>query len=68
VRAYIIRRLLILIPTLFIVSLMIFFMVRFIPGDIVDAGVLGSSSHRLRTQRKGRGRIPSPSFISQAVL
>ncbi|MBA7483850.1 Glutathione transport system permease protein GsiC [subsurface metagenome] len=28
-----------MIPTLFIVSLMIFFMVRFIPGDIVDARV-----------------------------
>jgi len=36
-RAYIIRRLLILIPTLFVVTLVIFFVVRLIPGDIIDA-------------------------------
>ncbi len=36
-RAYIIRRLLILIPTLLLVSLIIFFVVLLIPGDIIDA-------------------------------
>ena len=36
-RAYIIRRLLLIIPTLFLVSLIIFFLVRLIPGDVVDA-------------------------------
>jgi len=36
-RAYIIRRLLLIIPTLFVVSLLIFFLVRLIPGDIIDA-------------------------------
>ncbi len=36
-RAYIIRRLLIMIPTLFLVTLMIFFMVRLVPGDLIDA-------------------------------
>ncbi|MBA7481024.1 Dipeptide transport system permease protein DppB [subsurface metagenome] len=36
-RAYIIRRLLLLIPTMFIVTLIIFFLVRLIPGDIIDA-------------------------------
>jgi len=35
-RAYIIRRLLLMIPTLFIVSLIVFFTVRLIPGDIID--------------------------------
>ncbi len=35
-RAYIIRRLLIMIPTMWIVSLIVFLMMRFIPGDIVD--------------------------------
>ena len=35
--AYVIRRLLIMIPTLLLVSLIIFFVVRFIPGDIIDA-------------------------------
>ena len=36
-RAYIIRRILLIIPTLFILSLLVFFSVRFIPGDVVDA-------------------------------
>ena len=35
-REYLIRRLLLAIPTLFIVSLIVFFMIRLIPGDIVD--------------------------------
>ena len=35
-RAYIIRRLLLIIPTLFILSLLVFLSVRFIPGDIID--------------------------------
>jgi len=36
-RAYIIRRLLILIPTLLLVSLLIFFLMRLMPGDVIDA-------------------------------
>ena len=36
-RTYIIRRLLLLIPTLFIVSGMVFLLTRLIPGDIIDA-------------------------------
>ena len=36
-RAYIIRRLLLIIPTLLIVTILIFFLVRLIPGDIIDA-------------------------------
>ena len=39
-RAYIIRRLLLLIPTLFILSILVFLSVRFIPGDVMDAMVL----------------------------
>ena len=35
-RAYIIRRLLLMIPTLFILTLLVFLAVRFIPGDIID--------------------------------
>ena len=35
-RAYMIRRLLLIIPTLFILTLLVFFAVRFIPGDIID--------------------------------
>ena len=36
-RAYIIRRLLLIIPTLFILSILVFLSVRFIPGDVIDA-------------------------------
>ncbi len=36
-RAYIIRRLLLIIPTLLILSALVFLSVRFIPGDIIDA-------------------------------
>ena len=35
-RAYIIRRLLLVIPTLFILSVLVFLSVRFIPGDVID--------------------------------
>ena len=36
-RAYIVRRLLILIPTLFLITFIVFFLVNLIPGDIIDA-------------------------------
>ena len=39
-RAYIIRRLLLIIPTLFILTILVFLSVRFIPGDVVDAMVI----------------------------
>ena len=35
-RAHMIRRLLLVIPTLFILSILIFLSVRFIPGDVID--------------------------------
>ena len=35
-RAYIIRRLLLIVPTLFILSILVFLSVRFIPGDAID--------------------------------
>ena len=38
-RAYVIRRLLLVIPTLFILSVLVFLSARFIPGDIVDTMV-----------------------------
>ena len=38
-RAYIIRRLLLIIPTLFILTWLVFLSVRFIPGDTVDTMV-----------------------------
>ena len=38
-RAYIIRRVLLIIPTLFILTVLVFLSVRFIPGDVIDAMV-----------------------------
>jgi len=35
-RAYLIRRLLLIIPTLFIVTVIVFMLVRFIPGDVLE--------------------------------
>ncbi len=35
-RAYIIRRLLLVIPTMFLVSIIIFFLMRILPGNIID--------------------------------
>ena len=35
-RAYVIRRLLLLIPTLWIVTVFVFLLVRFLPGDVLD--------------------------------
>ena len=36
-RNYIIRRILLMIPTLFIVSIIIFIIIRLVPGDVIDA-------------------------------
>ena len=38
-KAYIIRRLLLVLPTLFILSILVFLSVRFIPGDVIDVMV-----------------------------
>ncbi len=43
-RAYIIRRLLLMIPTLFLVSLIVFFIIRLIPGSIIDMIVAEAQS------------------------
>ena len=36
-RTYIIRRVLLMVPTLFLVSLIVFFLIRLTPGDAIDA-------------------------------
>ena len=48
-RAYIIRRLLLIFPTVFILSILVFLSVRFIPGDVIDVlqGRLGAESGEL---------------------
>jgi len=44
VRAYVIRRLVLIIPTLFLATLIVFFMVRLIPGSIIDLMVAEQQS------------------------
>ena len=55
-RAYIIRRLLLIIPTLLILSLIVFFSVRFIPGDAIDA-MLGSVDFAAEVDRPALERM-----------
>ena len=47
-RAYIIRRLLLIIPSLFILSILVFLSVRFIPGDVIDV---------MQSRIEGPGRL-----------
>ena len=54
--AYIIRRLLLIIPTMFILTILVFLSVRFLPGDIVDKmmvelGQAGASLDRAAMER-----------------
>ena len=55
-RAYIIRRLLLVIPTLLILSLIVFFSVRLIPGDTIDA-MLGSQDFGAEGDREALERM-----------
>ena len=51
-RVYLIRRLLLIIPTLFILTILVFLMVRFIPGDVIDAMVLRMDTSTGRIDRE----------------
>ena len=55
-RGYIIRRLLLVIPTLFILSIIVFFSVRFIPGDTIDA-MLGTVDFSAEVDREALERM-----------
>jgi len=41
-RTYIIRRLLLMIPTMIVVSIVAFFTIRFIPGNVVEINIFRS--------------------------
>ncbi|MBA7500453.1 Glutathione transport system permease protein GsiC [subsurface metagenome] len=49
-RAYIIRRLLLAIPTMIIVSLVVFLLIRLMPGDVIDAIVANMSRMGVTTE------------------
>ena len=55
-RAYIIRRFLLIIPTLFILTILIFLSVRFIPGDTIDA-LLGNVEFMVDVDREALERM-----------
>ena len=55
-RAYIIRRLLLILPTLLILSIIVFFSVRFIPGDVIDS-MLGSVDFGAEVDREAIERM-----------
>ena len=55
-RAYIIRRLLLIIPTLFILTILVFLSVRFIPGDVIDA-MLGKVEFLVDVDREALERM-----------
>ena len=65
-RTYIIRRILLLVPTLFLVTIIVFAVVRMIPGDVIDAMMsemaqLGTTVDReLITAPRGSGNTPQP--------
>ena len=50
-RAYIIRRLLLIIPTLFLLTLGIFFLVHLIPGNLVDAMLSKPGASEIKLDR-----------------
>ena len=60
-RAYVIRRVLLVIPTLFIVTLLVFLSVRFIPGDIIDVMTA-------RMTFSGSGSIDEEALIIPALI
>ncbi len=53
-RSYIIRRLLLIVPTVLVVSVMVFISIRLVPGDVIDQMVL---------QHGGGGSVPTVSDI-----
>ena len=55
-KVYIIRRLLLIIPTLLMLSIMVFFSVRFIPGDVIDS-MLGKTELMVDVDREALERM-----------
>ena len=56
-RAYIIRRLLLIIPTLFILSILVFLSVRFIPSDVIDVMQAGMEGQLIEIDREAMERM-----------
>ena len=50
-RAYTIRRLLLIVPTLFVLTILVFLSVRFLPGDVIAAMHKAGWKWRVATPR-----------------
>ena len=65
-QAYIIRRVLLIVPTIFVASLIVFFAIRFIPGDIVsrmaaqNVGTFDDATEEAVRQRLG---LDVPNYV-----
>lgn len=64
-QAYIIRRLLALIPTLFFASLIVFSVVRMIPGDIIDMML---SQNDISADKKSREQLEAALGLDQPLI
>ena len=56
-RTYLLRRLLALVPTLFFASLIVFFTIRLIPGDVID---LMLSQNDVAADKLSREQLVAP--------
>ena len=63
-QAYIVRRLLALIPTLFFASVIVFVTVRLIPGDIID---LMLSQNDIAAAKMGRKQLEKALGLDQPM-
>jgi len=64
-RAYVLRRLLALLPTLFVASLIVFATVRLIPGDVID---LMLSQNDLGADRLGREQLTKALGLDRPIV
>jgi len=60
-RAYVIRRLLLMVPTLGLVTIIVFLLVRFIPGDVIDMMLAEMS------EQSGMGAELTEEYLKEAM-
>ena len=66
-RAYAIRRLLLIVPTLVLVTVVVFLSVRFIPGDVVDMLISEINTENTMSYDEARARIRGQLGLDQPV-
>ena len=66
-RAYVIRRLLLIVPTLFLVTILVFMTVRFIPGSVIDLMVAEMSMEASLGQQISEDYIKHSLGLDQPV-